>query len=471
MSDTTSSQLDRFRCLGLFSTFKKYQTDISETFKLSLPIIFGRLGAVLMGVTDNIMVGKISYTALAASGIASSIFILVAIIPIGTLIVGSPMISAANSRNDKADAVNILKSCIQAALLISLFFVVVLLVFAFNFSWFQQPKEVEELAVPFFILLIGSIVPLMFFIAVEQFSDGLGHTKISMFFNTSALLLNIFINWLFIYGNWGMPRLELLGAGIGTLTARIYMAVGIWLTVKYSQSFKDFNLNLNLFTIHAASFGRVMRQGLPSGLQFFFEVSAFSVAAVLIGWFGAVPLAAHQVALSLCSITYMISTGFASGGSIRVGFAYGTKDKMAVLRAGKSTMVLVAALMSVSCIGFMVFNTFLVKIYNDDPQVVQLAAGLLIIGGIFQLGDGIQVAAIRSLLGIEDIKVPTLFTLFAYWIFGLPLGCLLAFTFNLGVYGIWIGLSAGLWTAAILLTYRFLNKANRIKALEVEAMI
>ncbi len=447
----------------LINTLRKYQTDISETFKLSLPIIFGRLGAVLMGVADNIMVGKISYTALAASGIATSIFILVAIIPIGTLIVGSPMISSANSRNDKTDAANILKSCIQVALLISLFFMVVLSIFAFNFSWFQQPKEVEELAVPFFLFLIGSILPLMFFIAVEQFSDGLEHTNISMFFNTSALLLNIFINWLFIYGNWGMPRLELLGAGIGTLTARIYMAIGIWCVVKYGKSFQNFNLKLNLLTIHKASFQKVLKQGLPSGLQFFFEVSAFSFAAVLIGWFGAIPLAAHQVALSLCSITYMISTGFASGGSIRVGFAHGTRDKLAVLRAGKSTMLLVAALMTISCIGFVVFNNFLVRIYNDDLKVIEVASGLLIIGGVFQLGDGIQVAAIRSLLGIEDIKVPTLYTLFAYWVFGLPVGCLLAFTFNMGVYGIWIGLSVGLWAAAILLTYRFLNKANRIR--------
>ncbi|MFN0048820.1 MAG: MATE family efflux transporter [Cytophagales bacterium] len=446
----------------IINTLRRYKTDISDTFKLSLPIIFGRLGAVLMGVADNVMVGKLSYTALAAGGIANSIFILVAIIPIGTLIVGSPMISSANSRNDKSETVNILKSCIQTAILISLFFMVVLTIFAFNFDWFQQPKEVEVLAVPFFVLLIASILPLMFFIAVEQFSDGLEHTKISMFFNTSALLLNVFLNWLFIYGNWGMPRLELIGAGIGTLTARIYMGVGIWLVVKYSKYFKDFNLNLNIFTIHKDSFQKVMKQGIPSGMQFFFEVSAFSVAAVVIGWFGAIPLAAHQVALSLCSISYMISTGLASGGSIRVGYAYGTRDKEAVLRAGKSTIVLVMALMTVSCLAFVIFNQFLVSLYNDNSEVIKVASGLLIIGAIFQLGDGIQVAAIRSLLGIEDIKVPTIFTFFAYWIFGLPLGCLLAFTFKLGVSGIWIGLSAGLWSAAILLTYRFLNKASRI---------
>lgn len=449
----------------------KYKTDFAETFKLSLPMIFGRLGAVLMGVADNIMVGKIGYTPLAASGIASSIFILVAIIPIGTLIVGSPMISSANSRNDKTEAVNILKSCIQVAILISLFFMFVLSVFAFNFQWFQQPKEVEVLAVPFFLFLIGSILPLMIFIAIEQFSDGLENTKISMFFNTSALLLNIFINWLFIYGNWGMPKLDLIGAGIGTLVARMYMGIGIWLVIKYSNQFKKFNLNFNILHIHKATFDKVVKQGLPSGMQFFFEVSAFSIAAVVIGWFGAIALAAHQVALSLCSISYMISSGLASGGSIRVGYAFGTRDKKAVLQAGKSSIMLVMALMSVSCIAFILFNSFLVTLYNDNLEVIKLASGLLIIGAIFQLGDGIQVAAIRALLGIEDIKVPTLFTLFAYWIFGLPLGCLLAFTFNFGVFGIWIGLSAGLWAAAILLTYRFLNKASRIMPIEIASKL
>ncbi len=222
---------------------------------------------------------------------------------------------------------------------------------------------------------------------------------------------------------------------------------------------------MNLLKIHKESFQKVLTQGIPSGLQFFFEVSAFSMAAVLIGWLGAVPLAANQIALSLCSITYMVSSGIAAGGSIRVGYAYGTRDKTGVLNAGKSSMLMIATLMSISCVSFIVFSGPLVKLYTDDVKVLEVASGLLIIGGLFQLGDGIQVAAIRALLGIEDVKVPTLFTLFAYWIFGLPFGCLLTFVFDMGVYGIWIGLSGGLWVAAILLTYRFFNKARRIKSL------
>lgn len=448
--------------MNLLNKLKNYQTDISETFKLSLPIIFGRLGAVLMGVTDNIMVGKIGYTSLAASGIANSIYILLVIIPIGMMIVGSPMISSANSRGDKSMAVNIMKSCIQVSTLVSILFMLILTVLALNFNWFNQPKEVEELAVPYFLIIIGSVLPLMFFIAVEQFSDGLEKTRISMFFNTTGLLVNIFFNWMFIYGNWGMPKLGLTGAGIGTLLARTYMGVGIWIWVRYGAMFKEYPLKFNVFELHPETFLKVLKQGIPSGMQFFFEVSAFSLAAVMIGWLGAVPLAAHQVALSMCSISYMISTGFASGGSIRVGFAFGTKDKTQILRAGKSTLMLVAVLMTLSCITFTVFSDSLVRLYNDDIDVVNVASVLLIIGGIFQLGDGIQVVAVRALLGIEDVKVPTVLTLIAYWVIGLPLGCVLTFVFDWGVKGIWIGLSTGLILAAILLTYRFLDKGKRI---------
>lgn len=446
----------------IFHLIKTYKHDIQETFTLSLPILFGRLGAVLMGVTDNIMIGKLSYTALAAAGISNSVYIFLAIIPIGMLIVGSPMISAANGQNQKTLVANILKSCIQVSVLVSVLFAVLLWLLALNFHWFNQPPEVEALAVPYLSIVIVSIVPLMFFIAVEQFTDGLGHTKISMFFNTSALLLNVFLNWVLIYGHLGFPALELTGAAVATLLSRVYMAAGIWFYTRYNGQFKSYNLTLQWWVIERDIFKKVLKQGIPSGMQFFFEVSAFSAAAMIIGWMGAVPLAAHQIAISTCSITYMVSTGFASGGSIRVGYAYGSKNKTGVLHAGKSTLILVTFLMSVSFIGFIVFNKPIVLLYNNDVNVVEMACGLLMIGGLFQLADGIQVAAVRSLLGIEDVRIPTAITLIAYWVIGIPVGSLLAYGLNWGAYGIWAGLCLGLMVAAVLLTYRFLNKANRV---------
>jgi MATE family multidrug resistance protein len=442
--------------------FNEYKIDITETFKLSLPIIFGRLGAVLMGVLDSVMVGKVGYIDLAAAGISNSIFIMIGIIPIGFLIVGSPMISAAFSRNDKQECVNLMKGCIQTSVLMSLFFGVIMLVFAWNFQWFNQPKEVEVLAVPYFYLIIASTLPLMVFIAIEQFTDGLENTSVSMFFNVTGLIVNAGINWVLIYGNWGFPKLGLFGAGIGTLVARIYMMIGIWVVVKNQNAFKSFDLNLNLFKVHKETFIRIVKYGAPSGMQFFFEVSAFSFAAVMIGWLGTVPLAAHNLAISIASITYMLSSGFATGGSIRVASAFGVKNKEGIMKAARSAMFFVIFLMSVSCFSFIVFNEFFARLYTSEPKVIEVASILIIIGGIFQLGDGIQVVSIRALLAIEDINFPTIITLSAYWLIGVPIGSLLCFYFDYGVYGMWVGLLIGLWLSAILLTIRFLNRAKKV---------
>jgi MATE family multidrug resistance protein len=450
--------------LIIFPIIKKYQTDIIETFKLSLPIILGRFGAVMMGVTDNVMIGKVGYESLAAAGIANSVFIMVGIIPIGFLIVGSPMISAAISRNDKNECVNILKGCIQTSIMLSLFFILVMLFLAYNFHYFNQTAEVEALAVPYFLLVSASTLPLMVFIGIEQFSDGLEHTKISMFFNVTGLFVNAFINWLLINGHWGFPQMGLLGAGVGTLCARTYMCIGIWLVVKYLKDFQSFNLKMNLFKIDKTTLSQIVKSGVPSSMQFFFEVSAFSLAAIMVGWLGAIPLAAHNVAISIASVTYMISTGFATGASIRVGTAFGVKDYEGVQRAGKSAIVLVGTLMIFSCVSFIVFNNFFIGFFTDEPKVVEVATGLVIIAGIFQLGDGIQVVSIRSLLGINDVNIPTIITLSAYWIVGIPIGYLLCFTLEMGVTGMWIGLTLGLSVSALMLTFRFLKKTSIVNS-------
>ncbi len=437
--------------------------DILETFNLSIPIILGRLGAVLMGVIDTMMIGKVGTTEIAAAGISSSIFILVGIIPIGFLIVGSPMISAANSSGDKSLVEKTLKGCIQSAVILSLFFIVIMLLMAYFFTAFNQPADVNAIAPPFFCMLIVSTLPLMVFIAIEQFSDGLEKTQISMFFNITALFVNMGINYLLIFGHFGLPKMGLLGAGVGTLVARIYMCVGIWLVVKYKKEFKKYDLNFDFFKIEKESFIKIWRAGIPSGMQFFFEVSAFCIAAMMVGWLGTVPLAAHNIAISVASISYMLSTGFATGGSIRVAGFYSVQNKEGVLRAGKTSLLFVVVLMSFSCLLFTTCGNFLVSLFSEDVSAKSLAASLMILAGIFQLSDGIQVVSLRSLLGLEDIKIPTYITLFSYWGIAIPLGYYLTFYTSMGIYGIWSALCIGLTISAVLVTLRFFNLANKIE--------
>ncbi|MDX2195366.1 MAG: MATE family efflux transporter [Cytophagales bacterium] len=441
---------------------KHYKSDIFDTVKLSLPIMFGRLGAVMMGVADNIMVGKIGYNEIAASGISNAICFLLAIIPIGLLVIGSPMVSAEASRQNKQGCVNIMKSCIQVSFLVSLVIWVILWLIGANFQYLGQPKDVTDIVQPFYTLIITSIFPLMFFIAVEQFTDGLEKTWISMFFNITGFCVNVGINWLLVYGNWGCPALGLVGAGIGTLSARTYMAVGIWLAVNYLKDFNNFPLStMNIFAIDKPTFNSVLKTGLPSGFQFFFEVSALSFMAVVCGWFGAASLAAHNIALNIASVTYMISSAFATGGSIRVGMALGMQNKREILRAANTSFMLVTAWMSTTLILLLIFNQYLIQFYTIDAQVLQISYYLVIITAFFQISDGVQIAALGALRALADVNVPALISFCSYWIVGIPAGCALAYIFHLEVYGIWIGMLIGLTISSVLLTTRFYNIVER----------
>ena len=214
---------------------------------------------------------------------------------------------------------------------------------------------------------------------------------------------------------------------------------------------------------------KILKVGLPGGFQLFFEVGAFAGAALLVGWIGTDELAAHQIVLGLAALTYMMSAGISVSGSIRVGNAFGEGDKAKIKQMGASALFLVGVFMLFSCFLFIFFNEELVRLFIKDEGVVYTAASVLIIAGLFQFSDGIQVVALGILRGIEDVNVPTVITLLAYWAIGLPIGYVLGFIFDFGIQGIWIGLLAGLSTSAILLTLRFYILVNKGKTKVYEA--
>lgn len=207
---------------------------------------------------------------------------------------------------------------------------------------------------------------------------------------------------------------------------------------------------------------KMLKIGVPSGFQFIFEVGAFSSAAIMMGWIGVTALAAHQIALNLASISYMMATGLAASATIRVGNQLGRNDIRTLREAGFTVFIMVAMFMSVSAFIFIVFREFLPSLYIDDAQVIQMSAVLLVIAGFFQLSDGIQVVGLGALRGMADVKIPTIVTLIAYWVIGLPGGYLLAFSFGLGEIGIWIGLLTGLSVTGVMLLWRFHVLSRRL---------
>lgn len=437
----------------MFAFYRLYRQDLRETIHLSVPIIIAQLGLVLMGVIDTIMVGRIGASALAASGVSSSVFFLIAVVGTGALSMVSPLVAGSRSKKGKIESPgNLLKSAQIAGLIIGLVTVLVLIVLAFNFHWFQQEKAVEELAAPFLLILALSVFPMYYFWAGKQFTDGMGDVRISMLITLAGLVANIFLNWIFIFGNFGIPVMGLNGAGIGTLLARIIMAVLTYGVIHSSGRFQEF---LEHTRVRKKLVMKIFRLGIPSGMQYFFEVAAFSGAAILAGWISVASLAAHQIAINLASITYMIAAGFSAAGAIRVGNARGTQNSSAVVKAGTAAIMLSFLYMSIMALIFICFRQFLVAFYIDDVEVASIASGLLVIAAFFQLSDGVQVAGLGILRGVYDVYIPTAITLFAYWIVGIPLGYYLSESQTMGVAGIWYGLLIGLTFSAILLVLRF----------------
>ncbi|MCH7516213.1 MAG: MATE family efflux transporter, partial [Bacteroidetes bacterium] len=226
--------------------------------------------------------------------------------------------------------------------------------------------------------------------------------------------------------------------------------------------FKQYDVSFHFKNINLPVIKKILSLGLPSGIQYFFEVGAFAFAAIMIGWLGTEQLAAHQIAINLASISFMVVLGLSMAGGIRVGNAVGEKNIIGVRRAGFTTIFLALCVMAGSGIIFIIFRNILPAFYINDSTVISIASSLLIIAALFQLSDGVQAVGIGILRGLTDVKIPTAITFIAYWIIGLPIGYLLAFKLGWGVQGIWIGLLAGLTTSAILLTLRFNSKSKHI---------
>ncbi len=448
----------------MLSAYKSY---FSKIIKLSYPIIIGQIGIVLMGVADVVMIGQIDATNLAAAGLANSVYFLVSIIGIGTLSAVSAMVAKAKGAGHSNDTAILFGQSIWAALALSAFISGVLLVLTFNLEWFGQSEEVTYLTKSYLHILNAGTVFMLLFTGIKQFSDGLSITKPSAVITIAGLLLNVFLNWVLIYGKFGFPRLELDGAGYATSFTRLVMALVMFLYIirgsVYKQWLKVKDNNGSLFF-----FKEIFRIGLPSGMQYFFEVGAFASAAIMIGWFGKEQLAAHQIAINLASVTYMVATGLSTGGSIAVGDAWGRKNKKDLIMSGKAALIMSILFMGGTALLFAVFNTFFVNLYIDDVLVGGMAANLLLIAALFQLSDGVQCVSLGILRGINDTKIPTVFTVIAYWVIGIPIGWVLAKYFGLGLYGIWFGLSLGLTFSAVMLSIRFLKESRAFDFVEEE---
>lgn len=426
-----------------------------KIFNLGYPAITGQLGLVLMGVFDNAMVGDVGYISLAAASLANNVFFIIAIFGIGLLMVIPALISIIAGQKEKHFLSDFTKDGLLVTVLVSILTVALLLLSIKHFEFLKQQKEVQELATPYLRIVSYSILPMFVYMMFKGISDGHSDTKPSMIITLIALVLNVFLNWLFIYGNWGIEAMGLNGAGWATVISRIFMAALMFWWVIRSKK-----ININFSELIGKRLGKVnyfrliLKKGIPSGFQFFFEVTAFALAGILAGRIGSMEQSAHQIAMSLASVTYMFLGGLSTAGMIVTGEFHSHNNIPKIREYTKHILILGFGFTILFSLIFIGFKTQLAYLFNDNTEVVDMAAKILYFAAAFQLFDGIQVIHQGVLRGMEDTFIPSLITMLAYWFVAIPLCYIFGFEFNWSVYGIWLGLTIGLIVSAGLLSLR-----------------
>jgi MATE family multidrug resistance protein len=453
--------------------YQKYKNHYQDNLHLAIPVVISQVGHTLVQTSDSIIVGHFAGTvSLAAVSLANSIFVIVLVIGIGISYGSTPLIAQLNGRNDFEECGKLLSNSLFLNVVTGIIlFALTALASTLFLDHLDQTAEVVRQARPFLTLLGLSIIPMLIFNTFKQFAEGLGFTKQAMLISIWGNLLNIIIGIIFVKGLFGIAPMGIKGVGYSTLIDRCVMATVMGFYVFRSERFKKYLKSFKFTRISRARGMQILKIGAPVALQYTFEISAFSGAAILIGTIGYHEQAAHQVAINLASITYMMSSGLSAAAAIKSGNYFGAKDHHNLRQSAISSYHIVLIFMLVTACLFTLGNNLLPWMYTSDRIVIDIAAQLLIIAALFQLFDGTQVVGLGILRGMGDVNVPTIITFLAYWIVGLPLGYLLGIPLHLGVKGIWYGLTLGLMTSAILLFFRFqfISKKHRDKTVFIVA--
>ncbi len=440
---------------GFMSRTGKYRQEIRPTLALALPIIVGQVSQMLMGVTDSVMIGHAGTIPLAASSFGGTVFGIFYVIGIGMMVPVSIFVSRAHGANRPEDAGEYLRHGVVIAIAFGALETLVLYFLSTRLADFRQPTEVVAIVRPFFLLIGVSITPVLLYLVVRQFAEAMGRPWVPMIVMLGGVGLNAALNWIFIYGHWGVPALGLTGAGISTLTSRTLGALIIFAWVRADRTTR---LGWPRHWFAPLSWPRLremLHVAIPAAGMLGFESSAFSFSTIMVGWLGAIPLAAHQIALTCASFSFMFPLGLSMAAGMRVSRAVGAGERHRLQPIAFTAMALSVAMTGTFGLAFGLAGHAISTWFVHDAPVVAMAAQLLIVAGLFQLFDGWQVNGAASLRGITDVKVPAIITFAAYWVISLPVGYLLGIRGPLGALGIWIGIAGGLAFAAIFLAVRF----------------
>ena len=444
--------------------FSQYTKEFRYNLHLAYPVILGMLGHTLIGIVDNIMVGKLGSTELAAVSLGNSMVFIAMSLGIGFSTALTPIVGEADAEKDNDK----IRSAFHHGLLLctilgfALFGLVVLAKPIMELL--HQPEEVISLAKPYLDWVAFSLVPLIIYQGYKQFADGLSMTKYSMYAIVMANIVHVIINYGLIYGVWIFPKMGILGAGLGTVISRIAMVVFMHIILAKQERLKQYFKGFSFDEIKKETIKKIVDLGLPSAMQMLFEVVLFTAGIWLCGNIGKTSQAANQIALSLASMTFMFAMGLSVVSMIRVSNQKGLQDYKNLVIVARSIFLLAIIIEIVFAFMFVALHNYLPYIFlnmenesqlMDNTEVISIAAKLLLVAAVFQISDGIQVVVLGALRGLQDVKIPMYITFVAYWVIGFPISYYLGEYTELKAVGVWIGLLAGLTAAALFLYIRF----------------
>jgi len=446
---------------------KQYLPYYKRNLKVAFPVMMTQIGASLVGLFDSIMVGHYATADLAAVSFSNAIFFTVMVFSMGALMGITPLVGVeigreSNGEDRQSQVAYLYRSGVGFTILLSIAMLVLLGSVIPFLDSFGQEDMVVAAARPYYILIVISIVPFLFFFLSKQFLEGLGNTWIAMVITISMNLLNIGLNYILIFGKLGFPAMGATGAGIATLISRIMMPVIFWIVIRSKSAFNRYLPPATCHLQPAEGLKRLWRMGLPIGLQTTMETVLFTMSFIIIGWLGKESLAAHQIANQIADLTFMLALGIGSATTIRVSHQLGKGDLYAVKMASNASIHLVLLMNTIGAALMIGLRNHIPYLFTEDPEVISIASHLILFAGIFQYADGLQCVGSAMLRGITDVKMPMVYATISYLFISLPLGLVLTFPCGMGAEGMWISFIVGLSCAALLFHIRFRKKLREL---------
>jgi MATE family multidrug resistance protein len=419
---------------------------------IAMPVVVVQVGLMLMGVVDTLMIGRVDANSLAAVALGNLYFFNAIVIPMGALMVLDPLVSQASGANDDAAVTRAIQRGFLLALAFGVVATLVMLPVGPVLTLFRQPAEVIPAARTYVHIGAWSMMPFLAFVVLRQSLQALHRIAPIVVTIVAANLLNAALNYVLIFGHFGFARLEVRGAAVATVVGRWFMFVA--LTIVGWRELRPHLVKLDRQALSWLPLRRMLALGLPIGFQQFLEYSAFAAVGLMMGTFGALQVASHQIALNLAALTFMVPLGVAAAASVRVGHAVGAADAPRSRRAARIAYLLGGGFMTTTAALFLLFPRHLAALYTADVSVIGIAAALIPIAGIFQVFDGMQAVGAGVLRGLGDTRVPLIAMLSGYWLIGMPISVFLGFATPLGPPGLWWGFVAGLASVGVFLLIR-----------------